>query len=90
MFGITEKQEFLHALKYTECHYCCATMFCKFGCMEPDYPQGLRDYKHPRWEEIINVYLEYHSTEEHTDTDALRQHVKECRKELKRREDGRD
>ena len=85
MFGINEQQEFLHSLKYSECHYCCATMFCKFGCMEPDYPQGLRDISHKRWEEIIQVYIKYYETDASVKTKNLDIHVAAARKELKQR-----
>lgn len=67
MFGLDKKQEFYFSLKYTECHCCCATMFCRWGCTEPKYPQGLRDYEHPRWKEIITIYLKYYD-----DSDTLK------------------
>jgi len=89
MFGINDKQEFLHSLKYTECSECGNTMFCRWGCMLDEFPKGMADYEHPRWEEIIRVYLKYYEANDIT-SDQLAEHVRRARVELKRREDVRD
>ena len=86
-FGITEKEEFLSALKYPECSHCQSTMFCKFGCGRPDYPQGLRDFGHPRWEEVIRDYIAYYEAS-NIKSDSLAEHIRKAKLELKRREDN--
>jgi len=86
-FAVTEKEEFLNALKYPECHYCAATMFCKFGCMEPDYPQGLADYGHPKWEQTIKDYIKYYEAN-NIKSDNLAEHIRKAKLELARRENG--
>ena len=86
-FARTDKEEFLNALKYPACHYCTATMFCKFGCMEPDYPQGLSDYGHPKWEQSIKDYITYYEANS-IKSDNLAEHIRKAKLELARRENG--
>lgn len=86
-FAVTEKEEFLNTLKYPECRYCTATMFCKFGCMEPDYPQGLADFKHKRWEEVIRTYIKYYE-QNNIKSNNLAEHIRRAKIELKRRDDA--
>lgn len=86
-FALTEKEEFLSTLKYPECGYCGATMFCKFGCMEPQYPQGLGDYKHPMWEDTIKDYIRYYEAN-NIKSDNLAEHIRKAKLELQRRENG--
>lgn len=88
MFGLDEKQEFLNSLKYPECHYCCATIFCRWGCMEPYYPKGLQDYEHPRWKEITTLYLKYYDASDmlKLKDSHLEEHVRLARKELAKRD----
>ena len=85
MFGINDKEEFLFALKYQKCEECGNTMFCRWGCMRDDYPKGMADYKHPRWEEIMRVYLKYYDKSD-IRSDPLAEHVRKARLELSRRE----
>lgn len=56
--GLMGKAEFQLRLKHGECVQCHSVMWCKFDCSQKDYPCGMRDYKHPRWEEVARVYLE--------------------------------
>jgi len=84
-FAQTEKEEFLATLKYPECHYCASTMFCKFGCMEPEYPQGLRDFTHPMWEMVIEDYISYYESNK-IKSSNLAEHIRQAKLELARRE----
>jgi len=86
-FALTEKEKFLSALKYPECSYCGATMFCKFGCMEPEYPQGIADFKHTQWEQVIREYIRYYETND-IKSEHLAEHIRKAKLELKRRDDA--
>lgn len=89
MFGINDKQEFLLSLKYEKCSECGNTMFCRWGCIMPEFPNSMADYDHPRWEEIIRVYLKYYNTHD-IKSDPLAEHVRRVQVELKKREDGKN
>ena len=86
-FALTDQEEFLATLKYPECGHCGSTMFCRWGCMRPQYPQGLADYEHPMWEEVIEEYIEYYEAN-NIKSDNLAEHVRKAKLELARRKDG--
>lgn len=80
--GFLGKAKFQLRLKHGECIQCHSVMWCKWGCTQKDYPCGMRDYDHPRWKEVAEIYLE--SLEE-GNFDTSDEWTQELIKELEKR-----
>lgn len=80
--GMMGKAEFRLRLTYGECIQCKSVVWCKWGCTQKDYPCGMRDYDHPRWEEVATIYLE---TLEEGNFDTSDEWTQELIRELEKR-----
>lgn len=55
--------------------------------MEPEYPQGIADFKHTQWEQVIREYIRYYETND-IKSEHLAEHIRKAKLELKRRDDA--